>query len=162
MKIVKKRTKSQKFKNREPKRDEVWQRILDSEATFDDKMGVWRMVIELRRGYRHYSTDICTKALIQANGNISKATTLLGTSDFVFNASNSPPLGDEYKELLNPFAGLGFQLNGLSQGGYSTHSSSGNRRAHRNLPQSSHNKRPLGNLESIAVKVLFSSKSPSS
>jgi hypothetical protein len=107
-----------------------WDSILDNRANFSQKMAVWRAVIELRRGFKKYSNDVCVKALIQSNGNLQKATILLGTNDFVFNAQNSPQLGEEYKTLLNPFVEISEESNSY------INTPSMSRRVHRYLPES--------------------------
>ena len=77
--------------------------VINNKGNHSEKMFVWRQIIELRRGYRHSSTELCIKALIQSNGDVSKAMTLLGSSEFSYQAHFGPPLEEDVKESLNPY-----------------------------------------------------------
>lgn len=62
---------------------ERWKRLLNGEATFQEKTDMWRSIIELRRAYG-YSTDLCVKALLHANGDLSRAQSIIGNQEFSF------------------------------------------------------------------------------
>jgi hypothetical protein len=80
-----------------------WNSVMDNKATHEEKMAVWRNVIELRRAHRHSSTELCIKALVQSQGELQKAITLLGSSEFSFQSHFGPPLEEDLKESLNPY-----------------------------------------------------------
>lgn len=80
-----------------------WNNVMNNKGNHNEKMFIWRQIIELRRGYRHSSTELCIKALIQGNGDVSKAITLLGSSEFSFQSHFGPPLEEDIKESLNPY-----------------------------------------------------------
>lgn len=80
-----------------------WRHIIDGSASFEDKMATWRNVIELRRGHRDLSTDVCLKALIETHGELSRAIPLLGSKDFTIQADHRPELGVDFRNLLNPY-----------------------------------------------------------
>ena len=62
---------------------ERWKRLLAGTGTFEDKTDLWRHIIEIRRAYS-YSTDICIKALLHAEGDVSRALTIVGNAEFNF------------------------------------------------------------------------------
>ena len=66
-------------------------------------MQIWRNVIELRRAHRDTDSELCLKALLAVDGDLSKAVTLLGNKEFRFQADYSTPLSEEFKECLNPY-----------------------------------------------------------
>ena len=80
-----------------------WRHILDGSANFEDKMAVWRNVIELRRCHRELSTDVCLKALVETHGELSRAIPLLGSKDFTIQADYRAELGVDFRNLLNPY-----------------------------------------------------------
>lgn len=62
---------------------ERWKRLLSGEATFQEKTDLWRNIVELRRAYG-YSTDLCLKALLHANGDLTRALSMIGNQEFSF------------------------------------------------------------------------------
>eukprot|EP01038_Epipyxis_sp_PR26KG_P010540 gene10540-14162_t len=73
-------------------------RVIYGHGNHEDKMCVWRAVIELRRSHPALNTDTIIKSLIESNGEYSRASVLLGTQEFyVKNSSNLP------KEIRNVF-----------------------------------------------------------
>lgn len=80
-----------------------WGNVMENKGTHAEKMAIWRNVVELRRAHRQSSTELCIKALIQTQGELSKAITLLGSSEFGFQSHFGPPLEEGIKESLNPY-----------------------------------------------------------
>lgn len=80
-----------------------WTNVIENKGTHAEKMAMWRNVVELRRAHRHSSTELCIKALVQTHGELSKAITLLGSSEFGFQSHFGPPLREDIKESLNPY-----------------------------------------------------------
>ena len=78
------------------------QTILAGAGSFSEKIMIWRNVVELRRSFRDVSPEICLKALLNANGDVSRALALLGSKDFSFYAENKTSLSPELKAALNP------------------------------------------------------------
>jgi len=62
---------------------ERWKRLLSGDATFQEKTDMWRSIVELRRAYG-YSTDLCVKALLHANGDLTRALSIIGNQEFNF------------------------------------------------------------------------------
>ena len=54
------------------------ERIFNNQSTHDETMDFWRSILELRRAYRKYNTDILIKAFVETNGDLQKSLTLLG------------------------------------------------------------------------------------
>lgn len=90
---------NKKTENNQPR---PWHVITSGAATYEEKIDVWRNVIELRRTNREASPEVCLKALINAHGEFYKAVNLLNSKDFIFFAENKTSLSDELKAALNP------------------------------------------------------------
>lgn len=118
------RKKGQKETRSSLSNDDCWAKVLTNQASFSDKMHVWRNVIELRRGRPNLSTKICLKAMFQSHGNLVKASILLANQDFVFTAASTDSIQQGYKDALNPCLVKGDALQ------------TPNRRAHRHLRDS--------------------------
>jgi hypothetical protein len=78
------------------------QTILAGAGSFNEKIMIWRNVVELRRSFRDVSPEVCLKALLNANGDMSRALAQLGSKDFSFYAENKTSLSPELKAALNP------------------------------------------------------------
>ena len=70
-------------------------------ATFDEKMSVWRALVELRRGHRDMSPHICLKAMIEANGDLSRAMVLMG--DQTYHLKNEGDVPRHLRQIFMPF-----------------------------------------------------------
>jgi len=115
--------------------------MIENKATREEKMQIWRNVIELRRAYKDSNPELCLKALLAVDGDLSKAFPLLGNKEFRFQAEYSTPLSEDFKECLNPYM-RGYLYNddedrNIQKGAKmrSKNTSSG-RRAHRHLAES--------------------------
>ena len=80
-----------------------WEKVLSNQGTHAEKMIIWRNVIELRRGFPEYTSEMCLKALITTNGDLTKAVPLLGSLDFAYQAQYGPPIAEDIKESINPY-----------------------------------------------------------
>jgi len=67
-------------------------RCLRNKATFDEKMSVWRAIIELRRGHPAMSSHICLKAMLESNGDLSRAMVLMGDETYHLKNEGGVPL----------------------------------------------------------------------
>lgn len=56
--------------------------VFNDDYTVEDKLAIWRFVIELRRAHPDQSIDSCIKALLESKGELSRACTLLGIPEF--------------------------------------------------------------------------------
>lgn len=79
-----------------------WATVCSGAATYEEKVDLWRNVIELRRSCKEASPEVCLKALINTQGDYNKAVILLGSKDFLFFAENKTSLSEEQKAALNP------------------------------------------------------------
>ena len=62
---------------------ERWKRLLAGDASFQEKTDLWRNIVELRRAHS-YSTDICLKALLHSDGDLTRAISIIGNPEFNF------------------------------------------------------------------------------
>lgn len=139
-----------------------WEKVLNNKGTHSEKMIVWRNVIELRRSFREYTTDMCLKALARTNGDLTKAIPLLGSKDFAYQAQYGPPLPEEMKDALNPYTKVFLTEDSIEKIMKNTRSmSSGSRRAHRHLHESLHTAGsanytpPAFDLENIVIQSYY-------
>lgn len=61
---------------------ESFNKIVSSKSTYEDKMLIWRMVVELRRGHNFQTTDTCVKAVLESQADMKQATVLMGIPEF--------------------------------------------------------------------------------
>lgn len=69
--------------NKDESKDAYWQRIKIGQASHEDKIHLWKLVIELRRQNLYASSDMCLHALHAADGSLSKAQAYLGSQSFI-------------------------------------------------------------------------------
>lgn len=77
-----------------------FQRIVNEQASFEDRMSFWRGAIELRRAHRELSTDLLLKAMIDSRADLSRSIVLLGTKSFIEKNSHDIPL--KLRDLFSP------------------------------------------------------------
>lgn len=80
-----------------------FQAVLNQTATFDQKCHFWRLVIDLRRSHLNESTDMLIRALIEADGELSRAIVLLGNKEFTM--QNTQLLPQHIKAIFLPSVG---------------------------------------------------------
>jgi hypothetical protein len=112
-----------------------WANVMENKGTHSEKMAMWRNIVELRRAHRQSSTELCIKALVQTQGELSKAITLLGSSEFGFQSHFGPPLAEDIKESLNPYRKSSALRDDEMEILLRQRPSSSTRRAHRHLQQ---------------------------
>lgn len=78
-----------------------FRKCLRNRAEFDEKMSVWRAIIELRRGHFGRDTHICMKAMLEANGDVSRAMILMG--DPTYHLKNEGPVPLHLQQMFMPF-----------------------------------------------------------
>ncbi len=61
---------------------EAFTKIIDSKAIYEDKMAIWRLAVELRRGHNMQTTDTCIKAILESQADSKQAITFLGIPEF--------------------------------------------------------------------------------
>ena len=76
--------------------------VISRNASTEQKMVVWRSVIDLRRLHSKLSVDIIIKALIEAEGEFNRANILLGSKDF--RCKNAAELPIIVRNLFLPLA----------------------------------------------------------
>lgn len=62
---------------------QYWQRIKAGKGTFQDKVILWRNIIDIRRDNPKISSELCLHAIFEADGNLSKAQIHLLSMEFV-------------------------------------------------------------------------------
>jgi hypothetical protein len=78
-----------------------FQKILEERGSFEDRMGLWRAIIDLRRAYfAGKKTDLILRALMEAKGDYQRAYTLLGMQEFY--ESHGSPLPIKLRNLFLP------------------------------------------------------------
>ena len=78
-----------------------FKKCLRNRADFDEKMSVWRAIVELRRGHFHMGTHICLKAMLEANGDVSRAMILMGDPTYHLKNEGDVPL--HLQQMFIPF-----------------------------------------------------------
>jgi len=76
-------------------------RCLRNRATFDEKMSVWRAIIELRRGHPAMSAHICLKAMLESNGDLARAMVLMG--DETYHLKNEGDVPPHLRSMFMPY-----------------------------------------------------------
>lgn len=62
--------------------------ILNDDYSLEDKINVWRFIIELRRAHPNHNIDSCIKSLLESKGELARAITLLGIPEFALRGQN--------------------------------------------------------------------------
>ena len=78
-----------------------FKKCLRNRADFDEKMSVWRAIVELRRGHFHMGTHICLKAMLEANGDVARAMILMGDPTYHLKNEGDVPL--HLQQMFVPF-----------------------------------------------------------
>jgi hypothetical protein len=78
-----------------------FKKCLRNRADFDEKMSVWRAVVELRRGHYGQDTHICLKAMLEAQGDVARAMVLMG--DQTYHLKNEGPVALHLQQMFLPF-----------------------------------------------------------
>ena len=75
-------------------------KILKGGATNDEKLDMWRYVIEIRKMRPQYSADACLRSLIECNGDLQR--TLVVTGNAEFRHRNADDLPQHQRNILLP------------------------------------------------------------
>lgn len=78
-----------------------FKKCLRNRADFDEKMSLWRAIVELRRGHFSMGTHICLKAMLEANGDVSRAMILMGDPTYHLKNEGDVPL--HLQQMFVPF-----------------------------------------------------------
>lgn len=99
-----------------PSPSECIQALIEQRADWNHQTAFWRTIIEIRRAFPNTSNDLIIKALMEAQGEISRAHILLGTKEFCLQHKKNlpesvrtmllPQLGPPALSLSNPFLGV--------------------------------------------------------
>jgi hypothetical protein len=76
------------------------EKIFNNQSTTEENFAFWRSVIELRKSYPKYSTDLLIKALTESKGKVLDAQTLLGNP--VFGVRNDEDLSMKHRLRFLP------------------------------------------------------------
>jgi len=87
-----------------PSLSDSFQRIVNDQASFEDRMAFWRGAVELRRAHSELNSDLLLKAMIDSGADLSRSIVLLGTKSFIEKNSHDIPLKlrDLFAPRLNP------------------------------------------------------------
>lgn len=80
-----------------------FQAVIQQTATFDNKCAFWRKLIDLKKSFPDRNTDNIIRAMIEANGDMSRSMILLGSKEFLM--QNSQSLPSTVKSVFIPFVG---------------------------------------------------------
>eukprot|EP01033_Poteriospumella_lacustris_P017424 gene17424-12459_t len=80
-----------------------FQRILKQSADFDSKCSMWMRIVDLKRMFPDKTTDLILRAMIEAQGDTSRAQVLLGSNEFIF--QNIQPLPGSVRGIFIPHVG---------------------------------------------------------
>lgn len=78
------------------------ERIFNNECTYEENVAFWRSIIELRRAYRQYSTDVLIKALIENKNDVLGAIKTLGNIQFSIRNEGNLSTENRLKFLPEP------------------------------------------------------------
>lgn len=79
------------------------QAIIEHSDNKEDKFFLWRTIIDLRRNNPTLSVDLLIKALMEAHGDLSRASLIMSNREFL--AQNKTPMPNSIKNLLLPSIG---------------------------------------------------------
>lgn len=80
-----------------------FQAVIQQNATFDNKCAFWRKLIDLKKAFPDRHADVIIRAMIEANGDMTRSTILLGSKEFLM--QNSQSLPSAVKSVFIPFVG---------------------------------------------------------
>jgi hypothetical protein len=80
---------------------ECFQLILQEQATIQQQFHIWRLLLEMRKAYPYLHTDILIKALIECNGDHSKALILLSDPNYLY-SFRQPTLTLQLRQTFLP------------------------------------------------------------
>ena len=79
-----------------------WKEVISGHGTFEERMVMWRAVIELRRAHPSFNTDMCIRALTLAGGDTTRAMVLIGYPEFYMKFSAAPDLPKYLRDCFLP------------------------------------------------------------
>jgi hypothetical protein len=81
---------------------ENWDAVATGNGTFEERMFVWRKVLELRRAYPKFSTELCLRALLVTEGDLQRALVIIAYPEFYMNFKTAPPLPPHIRNCFLP------------------------------------------------------------
>ena len=112
------------------KLSDCFQNTISNTATLEEKMLVWRSIIELRRSHKANSTDTIIKGIIEAEGDLQRSAVLLGTKEFYQKQKSDLP--NKLRKLFLPLYLSPKISDDLLQNGWMDYSYSINERSNEN------------------------------
>jgi len=79
-----------------------WPEVVMGHGTFEERMVVWRSVIELRRSHPSFNTELCLRALTLAEGDIARAQIIIGYPEFYMRFQAAPEIARFQRECFLP------------------------------------------------------------
>ena len=86
------RLKLKKDVDNQPPTSVLFHKCLRGVSNHDNKMAIWRAILELRRGHPTWSTHTAFKAMIEARGDITRALTLMSDETFALKNEGDVPM----------------------------------------------------------------------
>ncbi|RYH19956.1 hypothetical protein EON65_25095 [archaeon] len=83
-----------------PSASDCIQALIAQKADWTHQTAFWRIIIDIKRSFPTTTTDLIVKALLEANGEVSRAMILLGTKEFCL--QHKKPISENIKSLLLP------------------------------------------------------------
>ena len=81
---------------------ENWKEVISGHGTFEERMVMWRGVIELRRAHPSFNSELCIRALTLAGGDIQRALVLIGYPEFYMKFQAAPDIPRYLRECFLP------------------------------------------------------------
>ncbi len=79
-----------------------WKEVISGHGTFEERMVMWRAIIELRRAHPSFNTDLCIRAMTLAEGDIQRALVLIGYPEFYMKFQAAPDIPKYLRDCFLP------------------------------------------------------------
>ena len=79
-----------------------WKEVIGGHGNFEERMVIWRAVIELRRAHPSFSADLCLRALTLAEGDLHRALVIISYPEFYMKFQAAPDIPRYIRDCFLP------------------------------------------------------------
>ncbi len=79
-----------------------WKEVITGHGSFDERMVVWRSIIEMRRAYPQFDTELCLRALTLGEGDLQRGNIVIGYPDFYMRYQSAPSIPKYQRDCFLP------------------------------------------------------------
>ena len=79
-----------------------WKEVITGHGSFDERMVVWRSIIEMRRAYPQFNTELCLRALTLGEGDTQRGNIVIGYPDFYMRYQSAPSIPKYQRDCFLP------------------------------------------------------------